>query len=481
MEIHSVLPEERARDPKGEPLPWGYRYSELVMDFVPDLSYHSQADAVSSARNARQPEESGPFGRNRSLRLTGSRTPRARTGTTPVRQKENTAVADFGRILAKEQAKEEEKTKSTLTPSASSGDAARPIEPEAVPTECLLYGYAGKSSEWKVLSKFERIASPGIICEDYPREDPNLYLSTNSPLGFSRASVVVHGNLSREAIRKSRVYHGGQHWIKVTFDSYQAAERACFYSPIDIDGYMVHCEMWQGKGPAADAPLPKGPLDIDKSNLLQPDTGRRSRTLSASQSGRTNSGKDSAIAGFERALQTLPRSHTMPDTQYGQPTHPDDAPSITSTTASSATATATDYAAVPTSPSSTSALRSRSVPHLPSQTPTKLPDSEYMTHIKVKKAILRPISEALPPQPTLAERVLRSIPIVSWFVGGGSSTGTKQGGTAAAGGSGGGDIIGDGPILKEDGSWDPANSWYWSFWHSVDGWLGTDFCGLKDD
>jgi hypothetical protein len=28
MEIHSVLPEERAKDPKGETLPWGYRYAE---------------------------------------------------------------------------------------------------------------------------------------------------------------------------------------------------------------------------------------------------------------------------------------------------------------------------------------------------------------------------------------------------------------------------------------------------------------------
>ncbi|EXJ86413.1 hypothetical protein A1O3_03364 [Capronia epimyces CBS 606.96] len=455
MEIHSVLPEERARDPKGETLPWGYRYAD-------------------SARNGRQPEESGPFGRNRSLRVTGSRTPRARTGTTPVRQKENSAVADFGRLFAKELTKEEERTKSTLTtPSASAGDAARPtIEPEAVPTECLLYGYASKASEWKVLSKFERIVAPGFICEDYPREDPNLFLSSNSPVSLARSSLVTHANLSREAIRKSRIYNGGQHWIKVTFDSYQAADKACFYSPVEIDGCMVHCEMWHGKGPGADVAIPNGPLGTEKSNLLtqQPDNGRKARTLSASQSTRMLTGKDSAVAGFERVLQTLPRSHTMPDVQYGQPTtDPDDELSITSATASSATATAAELAPPPPS-----GLRSRSAPPLPltaSQgggqhaAPT---DSQYMTHIKVKKAVLRPISEALPPQPTLAERVLRSIPVVTWFVGS-----SKQGAT--------GDIIGEGPLLKEDGTWDPVNGWYWTFWHSVDGWLGTDFCGLKDD
>ncbi|KIW96735.1 uncharacterized protein Z519_02126 [Cladophialophora bantiana CBS 173.52] len=461
MEIHSVLPEERARDPRGETLPWGYRYAD-------------------STRNARQlPEESGPFGRNRSIRSTASRTPRARTGTTPVRQKENTAVAEFGRLFAKEQAKEEERKTALPSPPTASGEAAateRPIQPEAVPTECLLYGYAGKQSEWKVLSKFEKIVSPGIICEDYPREDPNLYLSSNSPLGLSGGSVVVHQNLSREAIRKSRIYCGGNHWIKVTFDSYQAAERACFYSPIDIDGYMVHCEMWHGKGPAADVPLPKGPaIGSPRSDLQQPqpqrqpDDGRRARTLPSSQSSRTLSGKQSAIAGFERALQTLPRSHTMPDMQYGQPlSHEDEQLSIESATASSATATATDLA--PPQPSSSNGLRSRSVPQLPSETGHTL-ESEYMTHIKnVKKVVLRPISEALPPQPTFVERVLRSIPIVSYFMGS-----TKQGATGRR------DVIGEGPLLKDDGSWDPANGWYWSFWHGVDRWFGTDFCGLKDD
>ncbi|KIW71474.1 hypothetical protein PV04_03634 [Phialophora macrospora] len=480
MEIHSVLPEERARDPKGDTLPWGYRYAD-------------------SSRNARQQvEESGPFGRNRSIRSTASRTPRARTGTTPVRQKENSAVADFGRLFAKEQAEEERRKPASKPLSADEVAAAeRPIQPEAVPTECLLYGYAGKHSEWKVLSKFEKIVSPGIICEDYPREDPNLFLSSNSPLGFSRASVVVHQNLSREAIKKSRIYHGGNHWIKVTFDSYQAAERACFYSPIDIDGYMVHCEMWQGRGPAGDAPILSGPAwGAEKAELLQPqssprktDHGRRPRTLSSSQGARAMSGKESAIAGFERALQTLPRSHTMPDMQYGLP---DDDISWNSTTASSATATGIDQVPQPRphqqqlAPTTPQGLRSRSVPQLPSQDRSLVPhnDSEYMTHItSVKKARLRPISEALPPQPTFLERLLRSLPIVSYFVS--SSTTTTSG--IALGAAGGreaqkkGDVIGEGPLLKDDGTWDPGNGWYWSFWHGVDGWFGTDFCGLKDD
>ncbi|KAK6380005.1 hypothetical protein LTS17_006079 [Exophiala oligosperma] len=485
MEIHSVLPEERARDPKGDTLPWGYRYAD-------------------SARNARQPEESGPFGRNRSLRTTGSRTPRARTGTTPVRQKENTAVAEFGRLFAREQAKEEERTKTTTPGAGATGtstvDAARigGGEPEAVPTECLLYGYAGKHSEWKVLSKFESIVSPGYIVEDYPREDPALFLSSNSPLGrLARPPSVgvARENLSREAIRKSRIYSGGAHWIKVTFDSYQAAERACFYSPLEIDGYMVHCEMWQGRGPGADVALPKGPVGQEHvgAGLLATTTGAeagatndtnnktgRARTFSAA------TGKDSAIAGFERAMQTLPRGHTVQDTQYGQPEGDEE-----STTASSATATATDVLEHLLSPTSGSSgggggggtLRSRSVPNLPSQeiTSRQPSRSEYMTHIKVKKAVLRPISEALPPQPTFAERALRSIPVVGGLVGGGG-VGVVAGKQAAAGSQSTGVLLGvEGPLIREDGSWDPANGWYWSFWRRIDDCFGTDMCGMKDD
>ena len=97
-----------------------------------------------------------------------------------------------------------------------------------------------------------------------------------------------------------------------------------------------------------------------------------------------------------------------------------------------------------------------------------------MTHIPtVKRAVLRPASEALPPQLAFTERVLRSIPIVSWFVGP-----TK----APSGGGGTGEIIGNGPVLKEDGSWDEEkNGVYWRFWHAVDEMLGTDFCGLRDE
>ena len=404
------------------------------------------ADWYRTSRGVKQADDSGAFGRHRSLRATGSRTPRSRAGTTPVRQKENPALAKFGELFTKEQ---DEQAK--VAPSA---DTTRTAEPIPTPTECILYGYAEKSSEWKVLSRFEKVVAPSIICEDYPREDPNLYLASNSPLGYSRSSIVIHKNLSKEAMRKSRVYKGGKHWIKVTFDSYPAAERAIFYSPLEIDGYEVHCSLWEGRGPTADVPILMG---SGTGNLLQR-SPMKNRTMPTSRAAQFSTGKEATMAGFERAMQTLPRSHTMPDAQYGQPETQDDM-SIDSTTASSATATALE-------PPTAVNLRSKSVPHLPSQV-TKDPKSEYMTHVPgVRKAVLRPISEALPKQPSFSESVIRSLPIVNWFVG-------EKGAP--------GDFISDGPKLKEDGTWDPANGLYWSFWYSVDRWLGSDFCGLKDE
>ena len=435
----------------------------------PESDLSDSADSYSASRNPRQlPEETGPFGRNRSNRYTGSRSSRTRTGTTPVRQKENPTVAEFGRLFAKEQAREEEeRSRSTLpNPTTTSGtqDAPRAVEPEAVATECLIYGYASKAVEWKVISKYERIVAPSIICEDYPREDPNLFLSSTATYSHSRSAIVVHKNLTKDALKKSRTYRGGNHWIKVTFDSYQAAERACFYSPVEIDGHLVFCEMWQGRGPFSDTPILKG--SPSASELLK-DAGSKMRTLTTSQATTYRTDLDSAVAGFERATQTLPRSFAASQAQHGQPATRDDS-SISSTTASSATATDTVPAA-PAPFSSNSGLRSRSTPSLPTEVTSPKRDPLYMTHIPtVKRAVLRPISDALPPQPTFADKVIRSIPIVSTLFG-------KKGKFSEG-------LIGEGPVLTDDGKFDEKNNgWYWSTWYWVDSWFGTDFCGLKDE
>jgi hypothetical protein len=46
------------------------------------------------------------------------------------------------------------------------------------------------------------------------------------------------------------------HWIKVTFDSAEAADRACYASPHKLNGYLVYAERYRGTGPNTDAAIP---------------------------------------------------------------------------------------------------------------------------------------------------------------------------------------------------------------------------------
>ena len=339
---------------------------------------------------------------------------------------------------------DEEKVQGIPKSSSSSSLDNPRKQTEKVATECFLFGYQAKDTEWKVIDKFERI-SQGMICEDYPRSDPNS-ASQYAQL-LSGGDVVIRTNLSADANRKSKRYDGGYHWIKVTFDSSQAADRACFYSPQEIDGHMVFCELYHGHGPTEDAAIPAG------SNAARLMRSRAPRTLTSTQS-------TSFLSSKDQDRMTLPRSFAM-NNLSSVPDAPEEEDSIDSSTgtfmtsdtitASTATVTATGI-----STSDRSSLHQRTAPVEPK------PESEFMTHIPtVRRVKLRPLAEALPPQPTVAERVLRSIPILSWFTG---------------------DIVGDGPQLRDDGSFDyDKSNVYWRFWYMIDSVIGTDVCGLKED
>ena len=231
--------------------------------------------------------------------------------------------------------------------------------------------------------------------------------------------------------------------------------------------------MWTGRGPFTDRPILKGSQAASEIARNK----NQIHTLTSSQSTNFLGTRDDSARS-----KTLPRSATLPDVQYAAPQSLDDSSTISnsSATASSATATgapledqgsgqSTGTALQSPRDPAASGLRSRSVPNLASTTPGAL-TSEYMTAIPtVRRAKLRPISEALAPQPSLTDKVLRSIPVVNWFYS--SSPGVN-----------GGEIIGSGPLVKDDGTFDEkGNGWYWRSWYWLDGWLGTDFCGLKGE
>ncbi|KAL4937238.1 hypothetical protein BDV06DRAFT_216033 [Aspergillus oleicola] len=412
----------------------------------------SYPGATESRNPRRPPEESGPFGKRRNARYEQSRS-RTRTGT-PGAKKENQNVAEFGRLFAAQQ--EQENTRNNTLPKSSSSsnlDLNARKQTEKVATECMFYGYRSKESEWKVIDKYERI-SRGFICEDYPRNDPRGAASYSHLL--SGGDVVIRADLSADANRKSKRYAGGFHWIKVTFDSADAADRACFFSPQEIDGHAVFCEMYHGQPPTEDVPIPSGSTEANRF------ISNNKRTLSTFHSTAFLQ-KDKA-----RAPSTLPRSFALNNLASiaDEDVFSSNQDRESTSTVSSATATTTAL----DQPQPTmhqrhlsSVSASLSSPKEPTTAPTlPPPESEFMTHLpSVRRTKLRPITEALPPSPTVTERVLRSIPILSWFTG---------------------DIVGDGPQMREDGTFDyDRSNAYWRFWYMVDLLLGTDICGLREE
>ena len=144
-----------------------------------------------------------------------------------------------------------------------------------------------------------------MIYEEYDREPPNPRLGYS--LAAQRSSY--YPSLEPKYMARIKTYIGGNHWVKVTFDSAEAAERACHYSGKNIHGCIVHAEMYRGTGPqGGDRPLR---VEGGMSQIASPNTVS-SGTLGlrgASQSSATASSA-TATAPQPLAPQTLvPRSN----------------------------------------------------------------------------------------------------------------------------------------------------------------------------
>jgi hypothetical protein len=375
-------------------------------------------------------QEKGPFGRS-----TRRRTPsRSKTGT-PSR-KEDRDAAENWRVIDDifTRAKENDLTRENGAVAVASGadtntQPAQPIQttPAGRPTEIIIYGFP-PAFQYAAIEFYERL-SQGVILEDYDRYPPHTKYDLSLSMRRSRGVT----KLSKDALLKKNHYHGGEHWIKVTFDSAEAAERACYYAPHTIKGYYVHAEPYRGVGPLADEAILATPQAIE------------SAKASPSQ----------------RSSTTLQRM----------------TPSM-SETATSATATATgtqpdiNPPATPTPRSRTHiispdpGLGSQSALATPRGTSTALQKSPQKTpRIRgAKRAILHPADKALLPAESRWRRLFSMLPLFSLFFGSGS------------------DIIGDHVPTDENGKFDSSKaSLYWLFWFWVDWLFWSDFCGLKGE
>ena len=273
-----------------------------------------------------------------------------------------------------------------------------------------------------------------MMCEDYPREPPVSSRKYPSAFGSPRSRRTLTKAERSMAFR----YDGGDHWVKVTFDSAEAAERAVEMSPIQIYGHWVYAQLYHGKGPERDEAIPLRPEELER---CQP--GQKHSTLGTPFIPRANSQHENGASS--------PRSSALGMQNGGDQSH---STSPSSSTATSATATGVEYPDL----RHRNTFQDQGIP----QTSLLPHNPQMMRHFPdIPRTVLRPASEAFLPQPTWWEQQ------VKWLTDMGLIPG---------------EIIGNGIPLTEDGRPDLAHaSFYWKFFYWIDIHFGTNCCGLKDD
>ncbi|KAL1583832.1 hypothetical protein WHR41_07204 [Cladosporium halotolerans] len=234
MQVHAVPENERYIDATGKRLPWAYERAD---------------GADITAR--REPVEKGPFGR--SMRRRG--TSRSRSKTAEPRKEEdrikieNMAAEDavFNKLRTETREKDSGKgALQTIDPNSVAGAAKNEVKE---PTEILIYGF-GDELQWAAIEFYENVSN-GVILEDYERQPPGY----RQDLSRSSLRVAAQRTLSKASLRRKNTFHGGNHWIKVTFDSPEGADLACSRSPHLIRGHLVYAEPYRGTGPSKDEPI----------------------------------------------------------------------------------------------------------------------------------------------------------------------------------------------------------------------------------
>ena len=384
------------------------------------------SDHPNARHQRRQPEEKGSFGK--STRRKGST--RATRTQTPAK-KENPTLDGFEAALKFDTQREPEEQ--PKLPKQATSDSLHQALPTLIkePMQVMLYGYSPET-QWAAISFYETV-SGGMICEDYDRNPPAEKRKFYSNLATT--SSVPRRALTRAERQLAMQYAGGDCWIRVTFDSREAAERAIFNSPHLLQGHWVYAQPYRGMGPESDEPILVREEDRQQGLLGAP----KPKKASASTLG-------SSFQPSSQLRQSLaPKQHSTLPRGFQATTEMDE--ENESVTVSSTTAT--DATVVPegNNTSLSSTLRNRNP-----TTFSHFPD--------MPRTVLRPANEALLPQATWTERLLKRLTESGWYPG---------------------DVIGSAVPRLEDGGfdWDRA-SFYWRVCFWLDGVLGSDLCGMKD-
>ncbi|KAI3321553.1 hypothetical protein HD806DRAFT_156084 [Xylariaceae sp. AK1471] len=375
----------------------------LILHNVPDEELYTGEDGVQRPYAMVWPEgdrqRNAPRTRARELNETGSfgkstRRSRSRTGSLPPKREDATmqsADRVFGNYMAKQQ-----QTSSAIDPpqrksrqdDANSNNQASASHKE--PVEVILRGYASPSQQYAAINHYEQLA--GRICEDYSREPPieaRRYKSDLRDPALTRRLPLTKAE--REKVNKIA---GGEHWIKVTFESQEAASAALFASPQKILGHLVYAEPYRGMPPMENAAV----LDVVGDVGMFEDI-RQSNTL-RDRSRRPSQSRNGTSRILSRTFQNTGTQNgaSPPESQASTQTMDSATVSVSSATISTATVTGMEAQPSEPEPEANSGNVSKKIPG-------------------ARKITLLPAEAALKKQPTWAERLLAIIPLLGWFSG----------------------------------------------------------------
>lgn len=326
---------------------------------------------------------------------------------------------------------------SSLAPTDGNANSTK-LYVKKEPTEVILRGFKS-THQYAAIKHYENIA--GHICEDYPRDPPVEQRRYKSDL---RDPVSLRPRaLTPEEKAKAMRFAGGENWIKITFESGEAAESAIYSSPQTILGYLVYAEPYKGMPPTSEEAIPADVTDRLPS--------RRDRA-----SGQTLGPSSASFhaRGDRKGSSTLPRSFTTPSmTQIGR-TQPQSLSPPGSYTSSSTLDTATLSTVTASSATVTSSVRQEATTQ--DQIRDQERESIYCRRIPTARRMkLLPAEQALLPQPSYTQRILAQIPLLAFFSA---------------------SIIGSEIPRTESGefNWEVA-SFYWRIWWFLDFYLGL--CG----
>ncbi|KAM3531063.1 hypothetical protein NHJ13051_001029 [Beauveria bassiana] len=418
----------------------------------------------SGTRSRRTVAETGSFGKS-------TRRSRSRTGTPARGVKEDPTLAAADKVFGDWMSKQNSSNNNSSSNSNSSNnnnnnnsgssarkstgmsqeDPAPKRTTQSTPVELTLRGYRSNSQQYAAICHYEELA--GRILEDYPREPPATQRRYKSDL--RDPAYTRRRNLTPDERALVNRIDGGEHWVKVTFESAEAANAAMYASPQRILGHLVYAEPYRGVPLARDEACPDtGDLFAD--GLALPGAGG----LSRSQSAPANVGD--AAGPSRRMVGGLPQSFssrlldlTAPDTRRSSDTL--DTATLSPSRASTATVVDPLSASVPAAGpvASTTAAEPSS-----SSSSIEIPpeDSIFCRRIPTaRRARLLPAEQALLPQQSVMQRFISAVPFINWF---------------------GGSMIGNEVPRTETGEFDWSRaSLYWKFiW-----WLDATFGLFRGD